>query len=162
MEKKLIKQIGKFASVGVINTLVDLAVLNFLVLVFSFNLTVNVLGLSFLVANVVSVTIAMIGSYFLNKYWTFEAKEKDRNLLQETLKFILITVIGMFVIHQIVFNLFLVWWTWPVDLAKTIAHFVGIRSLDNFITLNFAKVLAILASMVWNFIGYKLWVFKEK
>ena len=67
----------------------------------------------------------------------------------------------MLVIHQIVFNFFAGWWMGPVDLAKNIVHLIGIYQLDDFVALNFAKVLAILTSMVWNFLGYKFIVFKK-
>ncbi len=161
MGKKLVKQIGKFGVVGIINTLVDMTILNFLFLILSFKATINILGLDFLLANIISVTIAMIGSFILNKYWTFAARGKNRNILEETLKFILITIVGMFFIHQIVFNFFAIWWVAPTNLAKNIVHLIGIYKLDNFITLNFAKILAILSSMTWNFIGYKFIVFQK-
>jgi len=164
MEKEKVsilgKQVGKFTVVGIINTIIDLAVLNFLVLVIGFKVQIQILGIYFLVANFISVTIAMINSFFMNKYWTFQSKEK-KNILEEVLKFFFVTVIGIYIINQLVFNFFYSYWLWPTHLAVNIVHFVHIYSLDNFISLNFAKVLAILVSLVWNFIFYKLWVFKK-
>jgi putative flippase GtrA len=154
------KQIGKFTVVGIINTVIDVAVLNFLVLVFQFKFQFTVFGFPFLIANIISVTLAMINSYFWNKYWTFRSKKK-KNWLSEILKFFLITVIGIYVINQLVFNLLNTYWLWPTQIVTNFSHLIGISSLDNFITLNFAKILAILASLVWNFIGYKLWVFNK-
>lgn len=151
---------GKFAVVGVINTVIDVAVLNFLVLVIGFRAQIQILGIYFLVANFISVTIAMINSYFMNKYWTFQSKEK-KNAVEEALKFFFITIIGMYIINQLVFNFFNTYWLWPTHLVVNIVHFIRIYSLDNFVSLNFAKVLAILASLTWNFIFYKLWVFKR-
>lgn len=164
MEKEKVsilgKQVGKFAIVGVINTIIDIAVLNFLVLVIGFRNQIQILGIYFLVANFISVTIAMINSYIMNKYWTFQSKEK-KNMIEEALKFFFITIIGMYVINQLVFNFFNTYWLWPTNLVINIVHFIRIYSLDNFVSLNFAKVLAILASLIWNFIFYKLWVFKK-
>lgn len=161
-DQKLVKQVGKFGVVGVLNTLIDIVVLNVLVKI-GFALEFYLLGYKLLGANIISVTLAMINSYFLNKYWTFQAKE-EKNRTYEILKFVFITVIGMFVIHQIIFNLLYTYWIWPAGLAVKISQAIGLNRIfsDSFITLNFAKVIAILFSLVWNFIGYKLWVFKEK
>ena len=154
------KQIGKFAIVGVLNTLIDLLVLNLLVKVTHFDNQIFIFGFPLLMANIVSVTIAMVNSYFWNKYWTFKSKEK-KDLVQEIIKFFFITIIGMYIINQFVFNLLYSFWLWPGNIAINLVHLVGIKNLDNFISLNFAKGLAILASLVWNFIFYKIWVFKE-
>jgi len=161
-EKVLIlgKQIGKFAIVGVLNTLIDLLALNLLVKAFHFGSQIYIFGFPFLVANIISVTIAMINSYFWNKHWTFKSKEK-KNRIQEVIKFFFITIIGMYIINQLVFNLFYSSWLWPGHLVINLVRLVGIKNLDSFISLNFAKGLAILASLVWNFIFYKIWVFKE-
>ena len=67
------KQAGKFAAVGVINTAVDFIVLNILIY-FGFTLAFVVLGQEFLVANVISVAVAMVNSFILNKQWTFKAE----------------------------------------------------------------------------------------
>lgn len=154
------KQIGKFSVVGVINTIIDISVLNFLVKILNFRTQITIIGFSFLLANIISVTIAMINSYFLNKYWTFRAKEK-KNILQEALKFFFITILGMYVIHQLVFNLFYSYWLWPTYQLIKIMHLVNIYFLDDLIKINLAKVIAIGFSLVWNFLGYKIWVFKK-
>jgi putative flippase GtrA len=154
------RQIGKFTVVGIMNTVIDVVVLNFLVLVLLFKTQIYIFGFPFLVANFISVTLAMINSYFWNKYWTFEGGEK-KDRLYEVIKFFFITVIGIYVINQIVFNLLNTYWLWPTHLVLNIFHAVGIIGLNNFISLNFAKLFAILASLVWNFIFYKIWVFKK-
>lgn len=163
MEKEKVSilgiQIGKFAIVGLINTGIDFIVLYSLVYL-HFDAQIHIFGFPFLIANIISVTIAMINSYFMNKYWTFQSKEK-KNAVEEALKFFFITIIGMYVINQLVFNFFYSYWLWPTNLVVSIVHFIHIYSLDNFVSLSFAKVLAILASLTWNFIFYKLWVFKK-
>jgi len=154
------KQVGKFTIVGIINTLIDVAVLNFLVLILNFKYKIYIFGFSYLVANIISVTVAMVNSYLLNKYWTFKSGGK-RNLVAEIVKFFFITILGMYVIHQIVFNFFNSYWLWPTLQIINLFHLIKITHLDNFITLNFAKLLAILVSMIWNFLFYKFWVFKK-
>jgi putative flippase GtrA len=154
------RQIGKFSIVGILNTLIDVAVLNFLVLALGFKAKIFIFGFPYLVANIISVTLAMINSFILNKYWTFESKRKEK-LTSEVFKFLFITIIGMYVVHQLVFNFFDSYWLWPASQLINLFNFLGLVGLDRFISLNFAKVIAILVSLVWNFIGYRIWVFKK-
>ena len=62
------QQIGKFAIVGVINTLVDVVILNILVFL-GFTAAFVILNQQFLAANIISVAVAMINSFILNKQW---------------------------------------------------------------------------------------------
>ena len=154
------KQAGKFAVVGILNTTIDYLVLNLLVF-FGFTAVFVILGQKFLVANLISVFVAMINSFILNKQWTFQSK--GGNIYIQILKFVLITAIGMFVVHQIVFSLF--YYDLPSISALVFSVFQFLR-LDNifsdeFIMLNFAKSIAIVVSLIWNFVGYKFFVFKR-
>ncbi len=159
-------QVGKFAVVGVINTLIDYVILNLLVF-FGFTTALMVLGQEFLVANIISVFIAMINSFVLNKQWTFRGE--SGNVYLQILKFFVVTVIGMFVIHQVIFNLFYVnggitgLFSFVSLFVVAIVHTLRLDVIfsDQFIILNFAKSIAIIASLVWNFIGYKFVVFKK-
>ncbi|MEK7193862.1 MAG: GtrA family protein [Patescibacteria group bacterium] len=153
------KQAGKFVLVGVLNTLIDVIILNafvFLGLTAAFIL----LGQKFLIANIISVFVAMLNSFILNKLWTFESKEG--NLYQQILSFFVITVIGMFVIHQIIFNSLYFGFEAISSFVVSVVHLVGLSRIfsDAFVTLNFAKGAAIIVSLIWNFLGYKFIVFK--
>jgi len=161
MKNTFIKQFGKFGAVGIVSTFIDFLILNVLVGM-GISLGFLIFGYKMIGANIIAVSVAMINSYFLNKYWTFESKEK-KNIGYEILKFVFITVIGMLVIHQIAFNFFYTYWLEPVNLAINISKTIGLAKIfsDSFITLNFAKAIAILFSLTWNFIGYKIWVFKK-
>ncbi len=157
---KTIEQAGKFAFVGVINTVIDLAVLNVLVWL-GLQAAFVVLGEKFLVANLISTFVAMINSFILNRQWAF--KSQGKNIWAEIAKFFVITVIGMFVIHQIAFNFLYFqagWLTGFVYKMFTVFGLGGIFS-QAFITLNFSKVLAVVVSLIWNFIGYKFFVFQS-
>lgn len=154
------KQVGKFAIVGVINTLIDIIILNSFVFL-GFTATLIIVGQKFLIANIISVAIAMINSFILNKQWTFKIEEG--NIYSQIIKFFIITIIGMFVIHQIIFNALYYGLPQISNLIILIVHFLKLNSIfsDSFIILNFAKIIAIIGSLIWNFIGYKLIVFKK-
>jgi len=154
------KQAGKFVIVGGLNTFIDYLILNFLVF-FGFTTAILIFGQKFLIANIISVFVAMINSFILNKQWTFQSK--GGNIYIEILKFALITIIGMFVVHQIIFNLF--YYNLPSisSLVISVVYFLKLNNIfsDEFVMLNFAKSIAIVISLIWNFVGYKFFVFKK-
>ncbi|MEK9154942.1 MAG: GtrA family protein [Patescibacteria group bacterium] len=154
------KQAGKFAIVGVINTVIDVAILNILVFV-GLTATLVIFGQKFLIANIISVAIAMVNSYILNKKWTFQSS--GGNIYGEIAKFLGITIIGMFVVHQIIFNVLYFNLQFIGAFVISIVHLVRLDAIfsDNFVVLNFAKVIAIIGSLIWNFVGYKFIVFKK-
>ena len=145
----LVAQIGRFVSVGVINTLVDIGF---------FNLFRRIKGFSATTASYLSTTIAMIGSYFLNKSWTFASKG---NTGVEAVKFFTITVLGIYVIHNGIVFLLTKKILLPGKLfLKVVRIFPFLKKLsDSFITDNFAKVCAIAITLIYNFIMYKFFVF---
>jgi putative flippase GtrA len=145
----LITQITKFVSVGIINTLVDIGF---------FNLFRRIKGFTATTASYVSTTIAMIGSYFLNKSWTFAS---NGNSATEAVKFFATTILGIYIIHNGIVYLLTKKVLWPGKLAlKIVRIFPFLNKLsDSFITDNFAKVCAIAITLVYNFIVYKFLVF---
>ena len=58
-------RVGKFAVVGVVNTLVDFGV---------FTLLVQVLGCNVYLSQVIGYTCGMLNSYIFNRSWTFRAQ----------------------------------------------------------------------------------------
>ena len=68
----LLLQLAKFIVVGVLNTLVDLGVLNLLILV-----TDVTLGPFYVIFKSISFIAAVSNSYVWNKYWTFESKSSE-------------------------------------------------------------------------------------
>ena len=131
-------QFSKFALVGVLNTAIDFGILNLLIL-----LTGITSGLGIIPLNAVSFTTAVINSFFWNKKWVFQSR-KDANFLT----FFAITLIGLLLNSGIVY------------IITTFVPPVLISSET--LWVNMAKVLATGVSLVWNFTGYKLIVFKNR
>ena len=80
---KTVKQIFKFGAVGVLNTLVDLGLLNLLVY----------LGMGAVLANTISFSAAAVNSFFWNKFWTF--RERERAWQRQIVPFILVVTVGL-------------------------------------------------------------------
>jgi putative flippase GtrA len=131
-------KILRFCLVGGANTFVDYAILNLLVFVSGIT---SPLGL--VLCNVCSFLGANINSYVMNKKWTFEHRGQWSQ--REYLLFLLCSLGGMgincgviFVLSQGFFDL----------------------GFPFFIQFNLAKLVATIASMIWNFCSYKAFVFK--
>lgn len=141
INKKLIIQFSKFIIIGVLNTGIDFAVLNLLMWqtgIYS--------GKCIILLNAISFSVAVINSYFWNKFWIFRAKETTQTG-KEFAQFISVTLVGMMINTAIVYSV-----------TTLIPPMFGL-SVE--LWANLAKIAATGISLIWNFIGYKLFVFKK-
>ncbi|MDD2766500.1 MAG: GtrA family protein [Candidatus Moranbacteria bacterium] len=140
--RRIIKQFIKFVIVGGINTGIDFLVLNILM-----HFTGIASGPELFLLNSISFSVAVFNSYFMNKHWTFQDKTKTE---QEPIKFsafFIISVIGLFLNGLIL-----------TSVTTFIPPFFGLSAV---LWTNIAKLFATGFSMLWNFVGYKLFVFKK-
>lgn len=128
----------KFSVVGVLNTAIDFAILN--LLSFFFNIFSGPLIILF---NIASFLCAVLNSYFLNKYWTFHAK--NTKLSKEWLLFAVVSIVSAIASTAVVY------------LGTTLFKHWG----GDYVWLNFIKAIAVIFSTFINFLGYKFFVFKE-
>jgi len=139
-KNKTIFQIIKFSLVGVVNTAIDLGVLN--ILMFASGITS---GIFYSIFKAISFTAAVINSYFMNKYWTFGAKKGE--IEKEFSQFFLISI-GGFIIN--------------VGSASIVVNLI-----PNFLRVNpqlWGNVGALVGTflgLAWNFLGYKFVVFRK-
>lgn len=164
MAEKTSSQAVKFGAVGLINTFIDYLVLNVLVFM-GLTATLTIFGTPMLIANFISVTLAMVNSFILNRFWAFKSQaDTDKtNIVQEILKFVIVTVFSAFVINQVIFNIFYTGMPWLNDFVYSIVAAVKLNGIfsPGFVSLNMAKVFATVASLIWNFFAYKFFVFKK-
>lgn len=133
----LLWQFAKFAQVGVLNTAIDFGILN--LLIFATGITS---GLSIIPLNAISFSTAIINSFFWNEKWVFKA-QKEANFIT----FVVVTLIGLAINSGIVY---------------AITTYVPPTFVDSQkLWANLAKVLATGISLIWNFTGYRLVVFKK-
>lgn len=140
---KNLKQILTFGVVGIINTLSDFVIFNFLMVVLHFPL---------LVANICAVSIVMTLSLYLNRRFVFGASGTKPNASQVA-KFIGVTMVGLYIIQNSIIFIVLH--------AIDGAHMVTGIFANDIIQANIAKVIGVVGSAIWNFTLYKLWVFKK-
>lgn len=103
-------------------------------------------GLRILGINPVSFIIAATNSFFWNKYWTFEQKGELK--IKEVIEFLIVVGLGVVLNTGIV-----------ILIIKIIPPF-------SFLTegrlLNLAKASATAITLIWNFLGLKIFVFRKK
>lgn len=196
----VILQLLRFGAIGVFNTTVDVLVLNFMAAQFGVTK-----GASLGWINLPGVMLAVVQSYFWNKYWAFSGESV--NLLKNFFRLAAVGFVGLVIYAMVVvgghnfaqpiyfvgiFGVFILaqlvlWYAFGFfkqqaqSLQKDyIAFFVVsvvgflINSLVLYVTtthlilsansgdnLNIGKILATLCSLAWNFVGYKVFVFKK-
>lgn len=137
---RMIFEAAKFALVGALNTFVDLGVLNLLIF-----MTGIASGSMFSVFKGTSFIIAAVNSYVWNKYWTFESKQG--NIGKEFAQFMFVSVIGFFL---------------NVGTAAAVVNWVGPQfGIAAGPWANVGALAGTFVVFVWNFVGYKFWVFKK-
>ena len=125
----------RFVIVGGANTALDF------ILLFLF----TGLGVDKIVANYFSTGISLIFSFFANKSFTF--KHKTGNAKKQFTLFLIITIIGLWVIQPIV-----IWFS-----TSALAPYITSEPINLFI----AKLIATVASLIWNYLLYSRLVFKK-
>jgi putative flippase GtrA len=138
-------QFAKFGAVGVLNSFIDVGVLN----LETFLWGTSVIGLAvFAIFKAISFLCATTNSFFWNKSWTFSDKERVKPKLVGS--FYIIAAVG---------------WAVNVGVATLVKSLGPSSMLDPSVHLwtnLYAPLAGILASFILNFVGYKYFVFKKK
>ena len=135
LAKKHAKKI-RFGIVGIANTALDFAILFLLV----------ALGLDKIPANYISTGVAFVFSFFVNRSFTF--KSKGGNVKKQFVIFIAISIVGLWIIQPVVITV----------ISAALAHTGWASGLILFI----AKIIATIASLIWNYVFYSRLVFKKE
>ena len=134
-------QLGRFLLVGVLNTFVDLMVLNILIWISGITQ-----GLQYSAFKGISFLLATINSYFWNKYWTF-GKVREAPSPKEFTKFLTVVGIGFLL---------------NVGIASFVVNVIGPRfGIGEKIWANIGALTATMVAWIWNFLGSKFIVFEE-
>ncbi len=152
----VIWQIAKFALVGGLNMLVDIGILAVLMSLLLSNYGINpesavtsigVVTISFfMIYKAISFLVANVNSFLWNKHWTFSGHSTEKSG-EQFIQFIVVSIVGFLI------NLF-----FSSFIFSTVAPIGGINPSQWGLL---CAVFGSIAGLIWNFIGYKLFVFKE-
>lgn len=131
-------QFSRYVIVGTLNTAIDFSLLN--VLSISFD---TYSGIPIIFFNSVAFSVVIVNSFLWNKYWTF--RTLGGNVRSELIKFIAVSCGALALNTGIVYGV-----------TTFIRSPAGISPL---LWENFAKSVALGANILWNFFGFKFFVF---
>lgn len=138
---RLAAQFLRYVVVGVANTATDFAIVNILAAA-----TGSYSGLPIVLVNTAAAGTVIIQSFLLNKFWTFSTPGGALGI--EFPKFVLVNA-GAFVLNTAI----------VYGLTTHAALPLGLTPL---LWVNVAKVTGLGANVVWNFLGFKLFVFRAQ
>jgi len=133
----------KFFMVGLLNTFVDLGILN--ILLFTTGLG-HKGGAAYSLFKAISFSAAVINSYYFNKLWVFKGQGQKKEVAQFS-TFLIISIIGGFI------NVFS---------ATTVVTSVPVILVDPHIWPTVGALCGSLTAFTWNFLGYNYFVFRGK
>lgn len=152
LRKVIANRTIRFGIVGVGNTL-----FNFLILNFSF----FVLGLNKFAASIVATMCAVALSFLLNRKFVFG--HHDPKVHTQAIRFVLVTLTGVLLVQNLVYaSLLHILQDNTQNLSEGIKNITGIFLNKDFIQINTSNLVASLATMIWNYNGYRLLVFKSR
>jgi putative flippase GtrA len=134
MRPKELTRFVKFAIVGALGAIIDFALLNLLRGYF---------GWPLLLANTVSVSVAILSNFIWNRLWTFP-ESRSRKKRKQLPQFALINIIGLLINNLIV-----------VGLDAVLVPHIGEPW-----SYNIAKAIAIGVVLFWNFGANRLWTYR--
>jgi len=145
-------RITRFLTVGVANAAISFGILNF---------SFYYLNQNKVVSSLIGTSCALVFSFFMNRNYVFSAKTERAR--KQILPFVLITISGSLILLNIVYVIFVAYLNdhgaW---LTQTLNNLTGLKFEQNFIDINLSTVIGAAFAMVWNYNGYKIFVFKSK
>jgi len=142
----VIGQFFRFGLIGGMNTGVDLVILN--ILIFS---TGQYEGAAYSAFKAISFAAAATFSYFMNKRWAFRDDSKEKEVRKFS-QFFIVSIIGAVI---------------NVTVATLVVMYLKPVIGADFLFLNdklWGSVGALFGTafgLIWNFLGYKFFVFKK-
>ncbi|KKS96316.1 hypothetical protein A3B05_01420 [Candidatus Giovannonibacteria bacterium RIFCSPLOWO2_01_FULL_43_160] len=155
--KPFFSQFGRYAAAGFLSTAIDFSVLNF-----TSYITGVTAGVIVGWVNAPGFLIAVINGYLWNKLWVFAPQTRFRSLTDPNLvwvktglfadfpKFLAVGIGGLIINSVLIIAL------------TTYAPVSIISAVGPSKWLNVAKFIANIAVIIWNFLGFKFFVFSAK
>lgn len=149
MKKKDVLQFVKFSSVGIFNTVLDYGL---------FFIFFSLCRLDKNIAQILATGLAMLNSYILNKYWTFQKSGMVKG--REVARFITVNLLALLTV-LLCLNLFYDVLALYEPVNRLLVMFNASFTLSGESAVLFCKLMAMPFSFTVNFLGNRLWVFRK-
>jgi putative flippase GtrA len=135
----------KFATVGAIGSVIDIAIMNLLTHLFNMRLVY---------AGTISLICAILSNFLLNRYWTYP-DSRSRHFLHQLSMFFLVNLMG------IVFRVPILHFIEPVmqGAFENVAHLSSAAAET--VAKNATLAFAIGVVMIWNFFINRYWTYND-
>jgi putative flippase GtrA len=143
------QRVFRFIVVGIINTLINFAILN---------LSFYVFNQSRITSNLIATSIALIISFILNRSFVFSHKGR---WVRQFVLFGVVTAVGTILINNTIYIISLSLLSHPASVLSRSASQYGLALRPSFIQINASAVVASVFGMAWNYTGYRIIVFRE-
>lgn len=135
-----VSQLGKFCFVGLSNFSIDFGILNLLIFYTGHNK-----GVYYSIFKGLSFLVAQGNSFTWNRLWTFGESETD-SVIRQFLKFFTVVFFGLVI---------------NVSVASFVVNNFGDNvALSAAVWANIGALISLIFTIIWNFIGLRLFVFK--
>jgi putative flippase GtrA len=98
-------------------------------------------------------------SFLLNKNFVFKSSAAIR---EEVIAFVAVTATGVLIIHNLVYVLFIYILNHSISVVNIVEETVNYRISSDSIVINLATVAGAVVALIWNYNGYRLFVFKGR
>lgn len=128
------------------------AVLHFTVL----NASYELLGTSKIASSILATLFAMSYSFLVNKNFVFRSKAAIRN---EVFAFVAVTASGVLLVHNLIYATIVYILDHNSQFVNWLYTLLQGKINNEFIIINLSTVVGALFALVWNYYGYKRFVF---
>jgi len=137
----------RFAAVGIVGAVVDFG---------TFNLLTSLVGLTAVVASVLSFIAAIINNFIWNRYWTYP-DSRSKPLGRQLIQFSAVSILGLLIRTPIIAILEPLFFRFFSGLANLPIGFISAEFLAN----NLALAIAVIVVMFWNFFINRYWTYND-
>lgn len=150
----------KFACVGVIGTLVDLVISNFL-MKFVFHVSRDNASVQVWIATTISFVIAVCGNFILNRYWTYP-DSRSRPIIKQLGQFFAVNIVGLAIRSGVILLLAVPFANLVAGLPANWLHSLSINAdTEAFLGSDMALLASISVVMIWNFFVNRYWTYND-
>ena len=145
------QRIFRFGFVGIMNAAISFGILN---------LAFYRFGQSKIASSLIATACALLFSFALNRFFVFA--DRSKQVREQFMRFVIVTISGSFIVINLVYVVMLqIMSGHEAALLGAIKDVTGLTLSQSFVVINLSTVVGAVIAMVWNYNGYRLFVFKE-